>query len=142
MLTFGNKSRFVYGVECYFCHRDFKVLSKHLWWCKNWLQQNQHTKTESINVSNNIIEMPNLSIANFNNAVEQTNDPPEYRDDNNSFSKKQKNKNRHTCFCRKECKGLRGLQAHKRACKVITLADTRSLFNSPTLSENLPVDEL
>ena len=54
--------------------------------------------TELINVSNNIIETRNLSIANFNNTVEQTNDPPENRDDNNSFNKKQKNENRHSCF--------------------------------------------
>ena len=120
----------------------FKVLSKHLWQCKNRLQQNQHTVTELINVSNNIIETRNLSIANFNNTVEQTNDPPENRDDNNSFSKKQKNENRHSCFCGKECKGLRGLQAHKRACKVMTLADTKSLFNSPPLSEHLPVEKV
>ena len=65
MFIFGNKSRFVYGVQCEFCRKDFKVLSKQFWRCKNRLQQNQHTVTEWINVSNNIIEMPNLSIANF-----------------------------------------------------------------------------
>ena len=47
---------------------------------------------ESINVSDNIIETLNLSIANFNNTVEQTNDPPENRDDNNSFSKNKRMK--------------------------------------------------
>ena len=76
---FGNKNRFVYGVKCEFCRKDFKVLSKilkfYLWRCKNRLQQNQHSVTESINVSNIIIETPNLSIANFKNTVEQTNDP-------------------------------------------------------------------
>ena len=77
----------------WFCRKDFKVLSKHLLRCKNRLQQNQHTVTEPINVSNNIIEMPSLFIANFNNTIEQTNDPPANRDDNNSFSKKQKNEN-------------------------------------------------
>ena len=53
---------------------------------------------EPINVSNNIIETPNLCIASFDNTAEQTNDPPENRDDNNSFSTKQKDENRHTCF--------------------------------------------
>ena len=101
------------------------------------MQKKQHTVNESIKVSSNT---PNLSIANFDNSVEQTNDRPENRDDNNSFSKKQKNESRHTCFCGKECKGLRGLQSHRRACKVITLADTKSLFDSPPLSENLPVE--
>ena len=43
------------------------------------------------------------------------NDPPEKREDSNSFSKKQINENPHTCFCAKECKGLRGLQPHKVA---------------------------
>ena len=78
----------------------------------------------------------------FNNTVDQTYDPPENRDDNNSFSKKQKNENHHTHFCGKECKRLGELQAHKTACKVITLADTKSLFDSPPLSENLPVEDV
>ena len=65
VFIFGSKSRFVYWVECEFCRKDFKVLSKQLWRCKNRLQQNQPTVTELINVSNNIIETPNLSIANF-----------------------------------------------------------------------------
>ena len=87
--------------------------------------------------------MSNLSITNFNNTVvEQGNDSPENRDDNNSFSKKQKNENRHTCFCGKECNGLSGLQAHKRACKFITLADTKSLFDSPPLTENVLVEDV
>ena len=51
--------------------------------------------------------MPNLSIDYSNNTVKQTNDPSQNTADNNSFSKKQKNENRHTCFCQKECKRLR-----------------------------------
>ena len=85
VFIFGNKSRIVFGVECEFCCKDFKVLSKHRWRCENRLQLNQHTVTESIRVSNNKIETPNLSVANFNNAVEQTNDLSENRDDDNSF---------------------------------------------------------
>ena len=44
-------------------------------------------------------------------------------------------------FRKKQCKGLRGLQAHKRACKVIT-ADTESLFDSPTLTGNVLVEDV
>ena len=139
VFIFRNKSGFVFEVKCEFCR---KVLSKHLWWCKSRSQVNQNTVTESINVSNNVIERPNLSIASFNNTVEQTNDPPENRDDNKSFSKNQKNENRHTCFCGKECKGLRGFQAHKRASKVITLGDTKSRFYSPLLKENIIVEDV
>lgn len=61
------------------------------------------------------------------------------RDDNNSFSKKQKNENRQTCFCGKECKKFRGLQTHKRACNGTKLPDTVSLYDSSPLSENVPV---
>ena len=71
VFIFESKNRFVYGVECEFCRKYLQVLSKHLWRCKNRLQQNQGTATESINVSNNITETPNLSIANFNDTVEK-----------------------------------------------------------------------
>ena len=86
--------------------------------------------------------MPNLSIDYSNNTVKQTNDPSQNTDDNNSFSKKQKNENRHTCFCQKECKRLRWLQVHKRSCRVITLAYTKSSCDSLPLTENIPMEDV
>ena len=30
VFTFGNKSRFVYGVKCEFCRKDFEVLYQNI----------------------------------------------------------------------------------------------------------------
>ena len=33
-----------------------------------------------------------------------------------------------TCYCGKECKGLRGLKAHQRSCHVVDIPNIKELF--------------
>ena len=39
------------------------------------------------------------------------------------------------CYCGKLCKGLRGLKAHQRSCKVLDLPELREMLQQPLLQE-------
>ena len=89
--------------------------------------------------TNEVTELPNVSIVNTNNEIPPTNDPPENRESNKDNDEELENNEQvndnlisyFQCYCGKRCKGLRGLQAHKRACKILTIPDLKSLFASP-----------
>ena len=82
---------------CEFCGKDFESLNRHKWRCKS--RSNQSSSNS--NVANNN--------ANSNNIVN-----PEI-----IHNRLISNVEYISCSCGKRCKGLRGLEAHQRSCRVI-----------------------
>ena len=124
---------------CDFCKKDFKVPGRHVWRCKlrappviidavidaNPLQQIERiilTPERSINT-------PDKSIANNEFEIDPTNDPPIDRDSEDREEEDEKKYIK--CYCGKKCLGLRGLQAHKRACRIINIPDIKALLELP-----------
>ena len=110
---------------CGFCGKDFVVLGRHSWRCKDRLIINSVTVDNPITADNGPsthhlqtsqrTETISHSLANTNNVIrgEQSCDH-----DNDSY----------TCFCGRKCAGLRGFQAHKRSCRVLDIPDLRLMF--------------
>ena len=84
-------------VVCKFCGKFFESLNWHKWTCKS----RSHQSSGNNNVANS-----NTSLNNIVN--------PEIIN-NRSIS----NVEYISCSCGKQCKGLRGLKAHQRSCRVI-----------------------
>ena len=131
----------------------FKVLGRHVWRCKSRTsllintpiinQPSERFSTSSETITFNI-ESPNVSITNINNTIPPTNESPDDRtfndlNDNDDDIAISDDVNDHNsidifqCYCGKKCKGVRGLQAHKRACKILEISDLCSLDNIPPL---------
>ena len=82
---------------CEFCGKNFESINQHKWRCKSRsYQSSSNSKVANDNVSSNNIVNPviinNRSISNV-----------EYI----------------SCSCGKQCKGLCGLKAHQRSCRVV-----------------------
>ena len=129
------------GITCEYCGKDFKSIGRHLWRCKSKIVlddvgiiQNQ----PSIDIVHSL-ETPERSLANTDNVIVNTNDPPDIRQ---SEEDNETNKEEITCFCGKVCKGIRGLQAHKRACKIIDIPDIRALLEKPLQNNAIPSDDI
>ena len=117
-----------------FCGKDFVVLGRHSWRCKDRLIINSVTVDNPITAdsgpsthhlqTSERTETISHSLANTNNVIPPTNDPPEVRGeqscdhDNDSY----------ICFGGRKCAGLRGFQAHKRSCRVLDVPDLRLMF--------------
>ena len=84
-------------VICIFCKKDFGVLNRHSWRCK---EKPKHQRNES-NHGNN-------RVSNSFNTV-------------NLDHSKIVNNDCHKCICGKKCNELQGLKVYQRSCRVITL---------------------
>ena len=134
---------------CKFCKKDFKWVGRHEWRCKSRIltvttsnvRENINTADIATRVDNraNAIERPEVSIANLDNQITPSVYPPacyettEECDENEQHNddESENDINSLFCYCGKRCKGLRGLQAHKRACRMLTIPDLRSLYEAP-----------
>ena len=123
-----------YSVQCEFCQKDFKSLGRHVWRCKAKLSSIQQTSHVTIETHSNIeIETVERTLAKANNNIPSNNDPPDIRI--------AENKDTYKCCCGKVCNGLKGLQAHKRSCKVIDIPDIKSLFEYPIVNNEEELDD-
>ena len=126
-------------VICPHCNKDFKSLGRHIWRCKSKVEINtaQGITTQPSGSVTNEIEVPQRSLANNGGSVQPTNDPADIREENNEDN------DEYVCYCGRVCAGLRGLQAHKRACKYLDLEDIKTLFENPVVQEetNIESDE-
>ena len=77
-----------------YCGLDFKSLGRHVWRCKEKLNQNR-------NGADTLPTPPNVMEESMMNTSQNT---------NTSMAK---------CCCGKQCKGLRGLKAHQRPCRTL-----------------------
>ena len=142
ILNYGNADATI----CEFCNKNFESLGRHIWRCKarslhtvNPGIENQLAErlSTSSNHGNRVIESPEVSLVNNNNQIPPTKYPPENRDENTDENENNTEENNDDavhnnylkCFCGKKCKGLRGLQSHKRACKVLTIPDLKSFVH-------------
>ena len=125
------------AVECEYCGKDFKSLGRHVWRCKQKVLLNNVVTIGNHRNADipNELEIPEHSLANTNRVIEPTNDPPDIRTENDEVV------NDCICYCGKVCKGLRGLQAHKRACRILDIPDMKALFEEE-LQEVNDVNEL
>ena len=92
---------------CKFCGKDFESINRHKWRYK--LRSHQSSSNSNVAIDN----------ANSNNFVN-----PEIIN-NRSIA----NVEYIICSCGKQCKGLRGLKAHKRSCRVIKSMSDNSVDN-------------
>ena len=129
-------------------------MSRHVWRCKARFSQQVNTpivnqpaeRYATTSITNDItIDTPELSLANIDNSIPCSDYPPEIRDNdlqNRNRDKSKDNNNENDdddgndinhlkCYCGKKCKRLRGLQAHERACKVLTIPDLKTLYETP-----------
>ena len=116
-------------------------MNRHLWRCKarqqipavNSVIENQSMERTQIrnSIHDDIIaNTPEHSIANNGFSISTTNDPPVNTDDE-SWNSHEERSDYVSCYCGKKCKGIRGLQAHKRSCKVIDIPDIKALLTDP-----------
>ena len=98
-------------VICSFCKKDFEVLNRHSWRCKEKLK---HQRNED-NHGNDIVSI-SFDTVNL---------------DRNKIV----NNDCHKCICGKKCKGLRDLRVHQRSCRAIT-----SLNNDNIVIDNTEQD--
>ena len=127
LVCFSQLTYKVDAVECEYCHNDFKSLGRHVWRCKQIVLLDNVGIVEN-NSNADIpeqIEIPERSLANNNGIIEPTNDPPDIRTDEENVNEE------FICYCGRVCKGLRGLQAHKRACRILDIPDMKALFEEP-----------
>ena len=98
---------------CGFCGKDFVVLDRHSWRCKDRSIINSVTVDNPITADNGPsthhlqtsqrTETISHSLANTNNVIPPTNDPPEIRDEQSCNH----DRDSYTCFCGRKCAGLR-----------------------------------
>ena len=86
-----------------FWKKDFKVLNRHSWRCKEKLKRERNEGNHGNDSVSNNFNTVNLDL---NEIV------------NNNCDK---------CVCGKKCKGLRGLKVHQRSCRAITSLTTTIL---------------
>ena len=125
------------GIEekCQYCNKNFKSLGRHVWRCtaKLYTQSSQITGNhgDQNNKQIQFIENSSRSLVNLNdqhslNAPEGT--ITEY---DKKMQSKQNNEDGYIKFhCRKLCKGICGLRAHHRFCKINDMPELRELFNN------------
>ena len=114
------------AAQCEYCEKDFTYINKHIWRCKVKLSKIQQTSIVNNDFS---VETSETSLVNIDNNIPATNDPPVILENSNNIDS-------YTCYCGKKCKGLRGLQAHKRACRVVGVQDMKSLLSIEPDTEN------
>ena len=100
-------------VICSFCKKDFEVLNRHSWRCKEKLKHQRNERNHG-----------NDSVSNNFNTV-------------NLDRNQTVNNDCHKCICGKICKGLRGLKVHQRSCRAIT-----SLNNDNIVIDNIEQDAI
>ena len=129
---------------CEFCGVDFVHLGKHVWRCKQRIQPANHPTVD------NPMRPPDTSTSltndqyNGNHARSIINEERPLNVNSAEQSLNNQNNNddcyMKECYCGKLCKGLRGLKAHQRSCKVLDLPELREMFQQPLL-QGLIVNE-
>ena len=120
---------------CEFCGVDFVHLGKHVWHCKQRIQPVNHPTVD------NPMRLPNTSTSLTNHQYNENHAHSIINEERplnvNSAEQSLNNQNNNgDCYmkeCGKLCKGLRGLKAHQRSCKVLDLPELSEMFQQPLL---------
>ena len=107
---------------CEFCGADFVYLGKHFWRCKQRVQPVNHPTVD------NPMRPPDTSTSLTNDqyngdhahSIINEERPLNFNSVEQSLNNQNNNDDCYMkgCYCGKLCKGLRGLKAHQRSCKV------------------------
>ena len=124
---------------CEFCGVDFVHLGKHVWHYKQRIQPVNHPTVD--NPMRPLDTSTSLTNDQYNGNHAHSIINEERPLNVNSAEQSLNNQNNNDdcymkeCYCSKLCKGLRGLKAHQRSCKVLDLPELREMFQQPLLQE-------
>ena len=124
---------------CEFCGADFVHLGKHVWRCKQRIQPVNHPTVDnpmrSLDTSTSLTN--DQYSGNHAHSIINEERPLNFNSAEQSLNNQNNNDDCYMkeCYSCKLCRGLRGLKAHQRSCKVLDLPELREMFQQPLLQE-------
>ena len=139
-----------YGIEekCQYCNKDFKSLGRHVWSCAANLYTQSSQITGNHGDQNNeqiqSIENSSRSLVNLSDQYSLNDPEGTITECDEKLQSKENNEDDYIkCNCGKSCKGICGLRAHQRFCKINDMPELRELFNNELveIKDSITCDE-